>query len=82
MSDASTRKITNMPKPKSPKMMEGTPARLSMDRRMSESRRPGLPYSLRNMALSNPSVMAMTMAPRTNSNVPTMAGKIPPPEYA
>ena len=41
------KKMTNMPNPKSPKTIEGTPARLRMARRMKRMNFPSRAYSLR-----------------------------------
>ena len=69
-----TRKVI----PNRPKTMEGVPFRTSMDSRMMRVVRVSLAYSARYVPVSIPRGSAMIAVPTSSSNVPMMAGMIPP----
>lgn len=59
-------------------MIDGTPARFAIERRITVMTGESRLYSLRNTALMTPSGSAITRAPAARRNVPTMHGQMPP----
>jgi hypothetical protein len=72
------KKMTKKTNPKSPKMMEGTPAKQSVPKRMIRLIRLSLVYSLRKIAVPTPNGVATMIATTVNAMVPMMVVKIPP----
>jgi hypothetical protein len=72
--------MTNMPRPKRPKTIDGTPARVIIANRILLVKRVCRAYSERYTALAMPRGNAVSMVPNNRYKVPTMAGKIPPSE--
>ena len=72
------RKITKNTNPKRPKMIEGTPARQSVPKRMTRLTRLSRVYSRRKIAVPTPKGVAMTMATSVRASVPTMVEEMPP----
>ena len=69
---------TNIPIPKIPNTMDGTPARFRIDSLTAFKILPGREYSLKKIALRTPKVIAIIIAPATRSNVPAIQGQMPP----
>jgi hypothetical protein len=72
------RKMTKKTKPKSPKMMEGTPAKQSVPKRIIWLIRLSLVYSLRKMAVPTPRGVATIIATTVRAKVPMIVERMPP----
>jgi hypothetical protein len=72
------RVITKKTNPKSPKMMDGIPARQSVPNRMRRLTRLSRVYSLKKMAVPTPKGVAKMIATTVKPRVPMMVEKIPP----
>ena len=70
--------MTKKTNPNNPKIMEGTPARQSVPKRIIRLVLLSLVYSLRKMAVPTPSGAPTSMATKVNAAVPMMVEKIPP----
>ena len=70
--------IAKKTKPKSPKMIEGTPARQSAPNRITVVSRPSRVYSVRYTAVATPIGAASRTASPATRNVPRIIGKMPP----
>jgi hypothetical protein len=72
------RKMTKKTNPNNPKIMEGTPARQSVPKRMIRLIWLSLVYSLRKMAVPTPKGAAKKIATMVRAKVPMMVEKMPP----
>jgi hypothetical protein len=72
------RVMTKKTNPKSPKIMDGIPARQSVPNRMRRLIRLSRVYSLKKIAVPTPNGVAKMIATTVNATVPMMVEKIPP----
>jgi hypothetical protein len=70
--------MTKKTNPNSPKMMEGTPAKQSVPKRITRLVRLSLVYSLKKMAVPTPKGVATMIATAVSAMVPMIVVKIPP----
>ena len=70
--------VTNRIKPKSPKIIEGIPAKQSAPKRMMRVIRPSRVYSFKKIALPTPKGVAIRMATIVRAIVPIIVEKMPP----
>ena len=70
--------VTKNASPKSPKTIEGTPAKLATESRTTSFRNESRLYSFNHTAHATPKGSAIAMAPAAKRNVPTRHGKTPP----
>ncbi len=71
-------KVTNKASPNSPYTTEGTPARLTIAKRISLTSLPARAYSLRYTAAATPTGTEIRAVSVTRAVVPTIAGSRPP----
>jgi hypothetical protein len=72
------RRMTKKTNPNNPKMIEGTPARQSVPKRIIRLVLLSLVYSLKKMAVPTPRGAPTMMATAVSAAVPMMVEKIPP----
>src|SRR4030065_601902 len=72
------RVMTKKTNPKSPKMMDGIPARQSVPNRMRRLIRLSRVYSLKKIAVPTPKGVAKMIATTVKASVPMMVEKSPP----
>jgi hypothetical protein len=72
------KRMTKKTNPNKPKIMEGTPARQSVPKRIMRLTLLSLVYSLKKMAVPTPRGAPTTMATKVKAAVPTIVEKIPP----
>ena len=77
METPQSKKRTNMPNPKRPRVMDGTPERLSTDSRIGYAA--GVAVFAQVDGTQYAEVRAMAMEPATSRQVPMIAGPMPPP---
>jgi hypothetical protein len=70
--------MTKNMNPNSPKIMEGTPAKQSVPKRMIRLMRLSLVYSMRKMAVPTPSGVAKMIAKAVKRTVPIIVEDMPP----
>jgi hypothetical protein len=70
--------MTKKTNPNNPKMMEGTPARQSVPKRIIRLILLSLVYSLKKIAVPTPRGAPMIKATKVKAAVPTMVEKMPP----